>query len=41
MLKFQIAEDLYPATVAGLNYEIYASEKGIILKVVFSITYNI
>ncbi|XP_065095292.1 nardilysin-like isoform X1 [Ochlerotatus camptorhynchus] len=33
MLKFQIAEDLYPATVAGLNYEIYASEKGIILKV--------
>lgn len=33
MLKFQIAEDLYPASVAGLNYEIYASEKGIVLKV--------
>ncbi|XP_055592600.1 nardilysin-like isoform X2 [Uranotaenia lowii] len=33
MLKFQIAEDLYPATVAGLNYEIFASEKGLVLKV--------
>ncbi|XP_053683662.1 nardilysin-like [Sabethes cyaneus] len=33
ILKFQIAEDLYPATVAGLVYEIYASEKGIVLKV--------
>ncbi|XP_052564795.1 nardilysin isoform X2 [Culex pipiens pallens] len=33
MLKFQIAEDLYPASVAGLNYEIYAAEKGIVLKV--------
>ncbi|XP_058457946.1 nardilysin-like isoform X2 [Malaya genurostris] len=33
MLKFQIAEDLYPASVAGLDYEIYASEKGIVLKV--------
>ncbi|XP_062565638.1 nardilysin isoform X2 [Armigeres subalbatus] len=33
MLKFKIAEDLYPATVGGLNYEVYAAEKGIVLKV--------
>ncbi|XP_055534870.1 nardilysin isoform X2 [Wyeomyia smithii] len=33
ILKFQIAEDLYPATVAGLVYEVFASEKGINLKV--------
>lgn len=33
MLKFQIAEDMYPASVAGLNYELYAAEKGIVLKV--------
>lgn len=33
MIKFQIAEDLYPAEVAGLNYELYSAEKGLLLKV--------
>ncbi|XP_058827412.1 nardilysin-like isoform X2 [Topomyia yanbarensis] len=33
VLKFQIAEELYPASVAGLDYEIYPAEKGIVLKV--------
>ncbi|XP_052871665.1 insulin-degrading enzyme-like, partial [Anopheles cruzii] len=33
MVKFQIAEELYPAEVAGLNYELYSAEKGLLLKV--------
>uniref|UniRef100_A0A182NP71 Nardilysin n=1 Tax=Anopheles dirus TaxID=7168 RepID=A0A182NP71_9DIPT len=33
MVKFQIAEELYPAEVAGLNYELYSAEKGLVLKI--------
>uniref|UniRef100_A0A182J8M4 Peptidase M16 middle/third domain-containing protein n=1 Tax=Anopheles atroparvus TaxID=41427 RepID=A0A182J8M4_ANOAO len=33
MVKFQIAEELYPAEVAGLNYELYSAEKGLLFKV--------
>uniref|UniRef100_A0A182W7X3 Nardilysin n=1 Tax=Anopheles minimus TaxID=112268 RepID=A0A182W7X3_9DIPT len=33
MVKFQIAEELYPAEVAGLNYELYPAEKGLVLKI--------
>ncbi|XP_053674496.1 nardilysin-like [Anopheles nili] len=33
MIKFQIAEELYPAEVAGLNYELYSAEKGLLLKI--------
>lgn len=33
LLKYKLVETLYPATVAGLNYSTYASEKGIFLKV--------
>lgn len=32
MVKFQIAEELYPAEVAGLNYELYSAEKGLLFK---------
>ncbi|XP_035920019.1 nardilysin-like isoform X2 [Anopheles stephensi] len=33
MVRFQLAEELYPAEVAGLTYELYAAEKGLVLKV--------
>ncbi len=33
LLKYKIIEILYPATVAGLGYSTYPSEKGIFLKV--------
>lgn len=33
LLRYKIVETLYPATVAGLNYSTYPSEKGILLKV--------
>uniref|UniRef100_A0A182KE27 Nardilysin n=1 Tax=Anopheles christyi TaxID=43041 RepID=A0A182KE27_9DIPT len=33
IIKFQIAEELYPAEVAGLNYELYSAEKGLVLKI--------
>ncbi|KAG4065756.1 hypothetical protein HA402_012434 [Bradysia odoriphaga] len=33
LLKHKIVEILYPATVAGLSYSSYASEKGLVLKV--------
>uniref|UniRef100_A0A182PNV0 Nardilysin n=1 Tax=Anopheles epiroticus TaxID=199890 RepID=A0A182PNV0_9DIPT len=29
----EIAEELYPAEVAGLNYELYSAEKGLVLKI--------
>lgn len=33
LLKYKIIETLYPATVAGLGYSTYPSEKGIFFKV--------
>uniref|UniRef100_A0A182T8N9 Nardilysin n=1 Tax=Anopheles maculatus TaxID=74869 RepID=A0A182T8N9_9DIPT len=33
MVKFQLAEELYPAEVAGLNYDLYPAEKGVVLKI--------
>ncbi|XP_053986881.1 nardilysin-like isoform X2 [Hylaeus volcanicus] len=33
ILKWLLVEELYPATTAQLNYEIYTSDKGIMLKV--------
>lgn len=33
LLRYKIVETLYPATVAGLGYSTYPSEKGIFLKV--------
>ncbi|XP_014089704.1 nardilysin [Bactrocera oleae] len=33
LVKFRLSEELYPATVAGLSYQFYTVEKGIILKV--------
>lgn len=33
LLKHHLAEELYPATVAGIEYSSYASDKGIVLKV--------
>ncbi|XP_040164052.1 nardilysin-like isoform X2 [Anopheles arabiensis] len=33
IIKYQIAEELYPAEVAGLNYELYSAEKGFVLKI--------
>lgn len=33
LLRYKIVEILYPATVAGLSYSTYPSEKGIFLKV--------
>lgn len=32
LLKFRLIERLYPATLAGLVYDIYASDKGIVLR---------
>ena len=34
LIKFRLGEELYPATVAGLNYQFYAAEKGVVLKVI-------
>ncbi|XP_037935683.1 nardilysin [Teleopsis dalmanni] len=33
MIKFCLAEELYPATVAGLTYDFSGAEKGVVLKV--------
>lgn len=33
LLKYQLVERLYPATVAGLEYQCYAADKGLVLKV--------
>lgn len=33
LLKFKLVERLYPATVAGMGYECYTAEKGLVLKV--------
>lgn len=33
LLRYKIVETLYPATVAGLGYSTFPSEKGIFLKV--------
>lgn len=33
LLRYKIVEILYPATVAGLGYSTYPSEKGLFLKV--------
>ncbi|CAD7086908.1 unnamed protein product [Hermetia illucens] len=32
LLKYQLVEELYPATIAGLSYQCYSSEKGLVLK---------
>lgn len=33
LINFYVSEDLYPATVAGLNYSLSVSEKGLMLTV--------
>lgn len=33
LLKYKLVERLYPAAVAGMGYECYSSEKGLVLKV--------
>ncbi|XP_055389188.1 nardilysin isoform X2 [Condylostylus longicornis] len=33
IVKFELVEQLYPATIASLNYQYYCSDKGIVLKV--------
>lgn len=33
LLKFKLVEQLYPASVAGLEYTCFPSEKGLVLKV--------
>lgn len=33
ILKHLLVEELYPATAAELNYAIYTSDKGIVIKV--------
>lgn len=33
ILKYKIVETLYPATVTGIGYSTFASEKGLVLKV--------
>lgn len=33
LLKFKLVEQLYPASVAALEYSCYTSEKGLVLKV--------
>lgn len=33
LLKYKLVERLYPAAVAGLGYECYASDLGLVLKV--------
>ncbi|XP_065362952.1 nardilysin [Calliphora vicina] len=33
LVKYRLAEELYPATVAGLSYQFYSAEKGVVLKV--------
>lgn len=33
LVKYRLAEELYPASVAGLGYEFYSAEKGVVLKV--------
>lgn len=38
LLKYQFVEKLYPATVAGLEYSVYSSDRGIVLKVSDSIS---
>lgn len=35
LLKYQFVEKLYPATVAGLEYQCYAADLGLVLKVKF------
>lgn len=35
LLKYQLVERLYPATVAGLEYTCYSADKGLVLKVNF------
>uniref|UniRef100_A0A1I8PFT7 Nardilysin n=1 Tax=Stomoxys calcitrans TaxID=35570 RepID=A0A1I8PFT7_STOCA len=32
LVKYRLAEELYPATVAGLSYSVYAAERGVVLK---------
>ncbi|XP_075155037.1 nardilysin [Haematobia irritans] len=32
LVKYRLAEELYPATVAGLSYQFYSAEKGVVLK---------
>lgn len=41
VLKYKIVEKLYSALLAGLEYNIYAAEKGLIIKVCFIIFYKI
>lgn len=33
LLKFRVIERLYPATQAGLGYDCYTSDKGLILRI--------
>lgn len=33
LVKFQLAERLYPALLAGLGYEFYSSEKGLVIRI--------
>lgn len=33
LLKFRLIERLYPATLAGLGYDIYASDKGLVVRI--------
>lgn len=33
LLKFRVIERLYPATIAGLGYDCYTSDKGLVLRV--------
>uniref|UniRef100_A0A1A9W6A1 Nardilysin n=1 Tax=Glossina brevipalpis TaxID=37001 RepID=A0A1A9W6A1_9MUSC len=33
LVKYRLAEELYPASVAGLSYQFYNAEKGVVLKV--------
>lgn len=33
LINIHVSEELYPATIAGLNYELSAGQKGLILEV--------
>lgn len=33
LLKFKLIENLYPATIAGLGYECYTSDKGLVIRI--------